>query len=194
MTQIRWLSFFAIASVLIGTISVGAVAFADGEPNDEDGDGNPFQALWDAIQDLQTQIDNISTSSESNPVSISGSGESISGTDCVATEGQTMLNISPVALLRDGTVKALDANRNWISIDGLIGELPEGDWVEIDGEWRDFNAPENCFSATSPESTWMTFNACVVNTEGDVYCNVYSKVNGIVNTQTSWYSLGNPTE
>ena len=41
-----------VASFAVGTLVTGTVAYAAEKPN-----GQPFEALWDAITDLQTQID-----------------------------------------------------------------------------------------------------------------------------------------
>lgn len=52
MTKTIWLGLVALAFVT-GSVLTGT-AYAKENPN-----GQPFQALWDAIADLQDQIDNI---------------------------------------------------------------------------------------------------------------------------------------
>ena len=50
----------AIAAVLItGTLSVDQFAFAQNNDKSDKNDNNPFKQLWDAIADLQAQIDNL---------------------------------------------------------------------------------------------------------------------------------------
>ena len=47
-----------IAAFTVGSIATSGVAYAAEKPN-----GTPFQALWDAIDSLQNQIDDISSTS-----------------------------------------------------------------------------------------------------------------------------------
>jgi len=47
-----------VATFVVGTLVTGTVAYAAEKPN-----GQPFQALWDAIADLQNQIDTINLTS-----------------------------------------------------------------------------------------------------------------------------------
>jgi len=52
--------FLVIAAVLItGTLSVDPTVFAQNNDKADKNDNNPFKQLWDAIADLQAQIDNL---------------------------------------------------------------------------------------------------------------------------------------
>ena len=67
MSKTITLGLVAIAFVA-GSIITGSVAFAAEKPN-----GVPFQAIWDAIGDLQTQVDTIViTPGETGPTGATG--------------------------------------------------------------------------------------------------------------------------
>ena len=75
-----------IASFAVGTIVTGSTVYAADKPN-----GQPFDAVWQAIGLLQTQIDEIELSpgpqGEPGPTGNDGSSCSISGTIVSCTDG-----------------------------------------------------------------------------------------------------------
>lgn len=125
-TKTTKIALLATVMVLAISISASPLAFADKKDN-----GNPFQVVWDVIEDLQSQIDNIQlTPGPQGETGDTGAAGETGAQGIQGLPGSDGLNGQDGTNGSDGTngINGIDGDQGIPGQDGAVG--PQGEQGE----------------------------------------------------------------